>query len=204
MRDLTLNDFTEKLASNSSVPGGGSVAAVCGTLSAALTEMVANLTLGKKKYIQFEEEMNLLIEKTASLRDRLLDYIEKDSNAYNKVIEAYKMPKETEDEKRLRARLVEEYSKCAAIVPFEIAETVYEIFPLTEEVVKNGNSNAITDGLISAMLARSAVLSGILNVQINLNYIADVDFVTKYKTLTNDLKIKACEYEKNILDYSPF
>ncbi|WP_313341343.1 cyclodeaminase/cyclohydrolase family protein [Sedimentibacter sp.] len=204
MRDFTLNDFTEKLASNSPVPGGGSVAAVCGTLSAALAEMVANLTLGKKKYIQFEEEMNSIIEKTTVLRNKLLDYIEKDSNAYNKVMEAYKMAKETEEEKVLRAKAIEEYSKGAAIIPFEIAETAFEIFPLTEAVVKNGNSNAITDGLISAMLARTAVLAGILNVQINLDYITDVDFVTKYKALTDELKAKACEYEKKILNYSPF
>ena len=204
MRNFTLNDFTEKLASNSPVPGGGSVAAVCGTLSAALTEMVANLTLGKKKYVEFEEEMNCIIEKTSLLRNKLLDYIEKDSNAYNKVMEAYKMPKETEEEKHLRSNAIEEGSKGAAIVPFEIAETAYEIFPLAESVVKNGNSNAITDGLIAAMLARTAVLGGILNVQINLDYITDVDFVTKYRALTDELKAKACEYENKVLSYSPF
>ncbi len=204
MRNLTLNDFTEKLASNSPVPGGGSVAAVCGTLSASLAEMVANLTLGKKKYVQFEDEMNSIIERTTELRNKLLDYIEKDSNAYNKVMDAYKLPKETDEEKEIRTKAIEEGSKGAAIVPFEIAKISYEIFPITEAVVKNGNSNAITDGLISAMLARTAVLAGILNVRINLDYITDVEFVTEYRKLTDDLKADTLAYEKKILDYSPF
>lgn len=204
MRDLTLNEFTEKLASNSPVPGGGSVAAVSASLSAALAEMVANLTLGKKKYVQVEDEMNSIIEKTSELRNKILDYIEKDSSAYNKVIEAYKMPKETEEEKQARSKAVEDGSKYAAEVPFEIAKISYEIFPLAEAVVKNGNSNAITDGLISAMLARTAVLAGILNVRINLDYITDVEFVEKYRALTDELKEKACEYEQKILSYSPF
>lgn len=204
MRNLTLNDFTEKLASNSPVPGGGSVAAVSASLSAALAGMVANLTLGKKKYVQVEEEMNSIIEKASELRNKILDYIEKDSNAYNKVIDAYKMPKETEEEKQARSKAVEDGSKFAAEIPFEIAKISYEIFPLAEAVVKSGNSNAITDGLISAMLARTAVLAGILNVRINLEYINDVEFVEKYRALTDELKEKACEYEKKILSYSPF
>lgn len=204
MRNLTLNDFTEKLASNSPIPGGGSVAAVSASLGAALTEMVANLTLGKKKYLQVEDEMNSIIKQTTELRNKLLDYIEKDSCAYNQVIEAYKMPKDTEEEKAVRTKAIEEGSKIAAEVPYEIAKISYEIFPLAEAVVKNGNSNAITDGLISAMLARTAVLAGILNVKINLDYITDVDFVSKYRALTDELEAKACEYEKKILDYSRF
>lgn len=204
MRNLTLNDFIEKLASDSPAPGGGSVASVCGTLSAALAEMVANLTLGKKKYAQYEEEMISIINRTRELRNVLLDFIEKDSSAYNKVIDAYKLPKETDREKEIRTLAIEESLKNAAMAPYEIAKTSYDIFPLTEAVVKNGNSNAVTDGLISAMLARTAVLGGIMNVRINLGFIADKDFVNKYKALTDELESKACEYEKKVLEYSPF
>jgi len=98
MKDMTLSQFADSVASNAPVPGGGSVAAVCGTLSAALSEMVANLTTGKKKYAQHESEMNEIKEKAMLLRNKLIDYIEKDSIAYNKVMEAYKLPKDTDEE----------------------------------------------------------------------------------------------------------
>lgn len=204
MKNMTVSQFADSVASNEPVPGGGSVAAVCGTLSAALSEMVANLTVGKKKYAEFENEMKEIKEKALVLRNKLIDYIEKDSVAYNKVMNAYKLPKETEEEKTLRKQEIEDSSKLAATVPLEVAYASYEILPLTEAVVLRGNSNAVTDGLVAAMLARTAVLSALLNVRINLGSIDDEEFVKEYKAKSDELEVNTFAYEKKILEYSPF
>lgn len=204
MKNMTLSAFTDRVASNEPVPGGGSVAAVCGTISAALSEMVARLTIGKKKYAEHENEMTEIIEKALTLRNKLIDYIEKDSIAYNKVMEAYKLPKETEEEKLKRKEAIEESSKLAATVPLEVASTSFEILHLAEAVVLKGNSNAVTDGLVAAMLARTAVLSAILNVRINISSINDEEFVRLYKEKSDELEANTLSYEKKILEKSPF
>lgn len=204
MKNLTIENFIDLVASNEPVPGGGSVAAVCGTLSAALSEMVANLTIGKKKYAEHEREMNEIKERAFILRRKLIDYIEKDSEAYNKVMEAYKLPKETDEEKTLRKEAIEEGSKLAATIPLEVAYTSFEIMPLAEAIVLRGNSNAVTDALVAAMLARTAVLSAILNVRINLSSINDEEFVSRYKSKSDTLEEDVLAYEKKILELSPF
>ncbi|MDW5299279.1 MAG: cyclodeaminase/cyclohydrolase family protein [Sedimentibacter sp.] len=204
MKNMTLYKFTEQVASSSPVPGGGSIAAVCGALSVALAEMVANLTVGKKKYIEAEEEMYEIKNKAVVLRNQLLDDIERDSYAYNKVMEAYKLPKSTDEEIIVRQKAIEESSKIAATVPLQIAETSFEIFPLANSVVSRGNSNAVTDGLVAAMLARTSVLSALLNVRINLNSINDKEFVNEFKKRADILQEDTVAYEKKILELSPF
>jgi formiminotetrahydrofolate cyclodeaminase len=204
MKNMTINEFAKIVASDSPVPGGGSIAALCGALSAALSEMVANLTVTKKKYADSKEEMNAIINKASQLRDRLLNYIEEDSLAYKKVMEAYKLPKETEEEKCLRRDRIQEGLKIAASVPLEVAETSFEIFPLVEAVVLRGNSSSVTDALVGAMMARTGVLSAILNIRINLDSIKDDGFVRVLKEKTDKLEEKTRQYEKKILELSPF
>jgi formiminotetrahydrofolate cyclodeaminase len=204
MKNMTLVKFVDELASNSPVPGGGSVAAVSGALGAALSEMVANLTIGKKKYIESEEEMKELAVKASQLRTKLLDDIQRDSNSYDKVIAAYKLPKETEEEINKRHNEIQESLKIAASVPLDIAQTSFEIMPLAQTVVEKGNSNAVTDGLVAAMMSRTAVLSALLNVKINLSSIKDEDFVLELQEKVAELEIKTMEYEKKILEKSPF
>lgn len=204
MKNKSIHEFAEVVASNSPVPGGGSIAALCGALSAALAEMVANLTTGKKKYIEVESEMNEIKNKAMALRSKLLDDIERDSYAYNKVMEAYKMPKEDDEQKILRNKAIEESAKIAAEVPLDVAQTSFKILPLAEAVVARGNSNAVTDGLVAAMLARTAVLSALLNVRINLETISDKDFVFEYKNRSDVLQEETLFYEKKILELSPF
>jgi len=204
MKNMTLVDFAAKVASDSPVPGGGSMAAVCGALSAALAEMVANLTIGKKKYIEVETEMKEIVIKAVSLREKLLDDIQRDSDSYDKVMASYKMPKETEDEKNARQKAIQESLKLAASVPLDIAETSFEILPLTDSVVSKGNANAVTDGLVACMMARTAVLSALFNVKINLDSINDVEYVNVMRAKVNELELKTTEYEKKVLDKSPF
>lgn len=204
MKNMTINEFAQIVASEAPVPGGGSIAALCGALSAALAEMVANLTLGKKKYACSQEEMTDIISKAAVLRDKLLNYIEEDSLAYNKVMEAYKLPKETEEEKSIRLAKIEEGLKIAASVPLKVAEASFEIFPLAEAVVLRGNSNSVTDALVGAMMARTGVLSAVLNIRINLDSIKDDDFVNVLKEKADFIEEETNKYEKKILELSPF
>lgn len=201
---MTINEFAQIVASDSPVPGGGSIAALCGSLAAALTEMVANLTVCKKKYEASKDEMTEIINEASLLREKLLNYIEEDSLAYNKVMEAYKLPKEAGEEKLLRLAKIEEGLKIAATVPLKVAQTSFEILPLAEAVVLRGNQNSVTDALVGAMMARTGVLSAILNIRINLDSIKDDEFVNYLKEKADLLEAETNLYEKKILDLSPF
>lgn len=204
MKNLTLDQFTRDTASDSPVPGGGSIAAVCGALSASLTSMVANLTVGKKKYADVEKDMIDIADKTETIRQKMLNYIVEDCDAFNEVMDAFKLPKETDEEKSNRTNAIQDGLKKAASVPFEIAETAYEILDLAEFVVLKGNSNAVTDGLISAMTARTAVLAALLNVKINLDSIKDEEFVVDMRKKVIALEQDSINAEKRILDLISF
>ncbi|HBH13258.1 MAG: Formiminotetrahydrofolate cyclodeaminase [Clostridiales bacterium 38_11] len=204
MKNLTLDQFTKDTASDSPVPGGGSIAAVCGALSASLTSMVANLTIGKKNYVEVENEMIIIAEKAEGIRQKMLDYIETDCDAFNAVLDAFKLPKETDEEKSNRTEAIQDALKKAASVPFEIATAAYEIMDLAEHVVLKGNSNAVTDGIISAMTARTAVLAALLNVKINLGTIKDEAFVEDLRKRVSELENDSINAEKKILDLISF
>jgi len=203
MKNKTLEEFSFETASSEPVPGGGSIAAYSGALSAALSEMVANLTVGKKKYEDVEEEMKIIVGKAEMIRTNMLDNIEKDCEAFDKVMAGFKLPKTSEEEKEYRKNKIQEGLITAAEVPLEIAKEAFEIMPLAEMAVEKGNKNAVTDGLVSAMLARTAVLSALLNVKINLNSIKDEDYVDKTRKVVESLEKMAIEKEKEILNKSP-
>lgn len=204
MKNMTIADFADMVASDSPVPGGGSMAAVSGALGGALAEMVANLTVGKKKYIEVEQEMKEIAEKASVLRTKLLNDIQRDSDSYDKVMAAYKMPKETDEEKKAREHAIQESLKFAAQVPLDVAETSFNIMSLTEAVVEKGNKNAVTDGLVACMMIRTAVLSALFNVKINLDSITDEDFVKHMRNRVNEIETEIIKYERIILDKSPF
>ena len=199
MKEMTLVEFAKQTASSSPVPGGGSIAALAGALSAALAQMVAELTVNKKGYEDAEVKMKELASKAESIRNQLLDDIKRDSESFNKYMEALKLSKETDEEKLRRTNMMQEGLKEAAIVPFEVASLAYEIMPLAEEAVISGNKNAVTDGLVSAMMARTAVLSALLNTRINLGSIKDEAFVKEYSEKVEKLEKQTIEFEKNIL-----
>ncbi len=203
MKNKTLEEFSKETASSEPVPGGGSIAAYSGALAAALSEMVANLTVGKKNYEEVEEEMKIIVDKAEMIRENMLENIEKDCEAFDKVMEGFKLPKNTEEEKEHRRKTIQDGLIIAAEVPLEIAKEAFEIMPIAEVVVEKGNKNAITDGLVSAMLARTAVLSALLNVKINLNSIKDLAYVEKTRKIVENLEKMAVEKEKEILEKSP-
>lgn len=199
LKDLSAEEFAARTASSAPVPGGGSVAALAGALAAALSEMVANLTIGKEKYADAEEEMKVLSEQGSKIRQDLIEGIRKDSTSFQSYMEALKLPKETEAEKEARREAMQQGLKVASEAPLAIAELTAQIFPLAEKAVLRGNAAAVSDGLVSAMLARTALLSALLNVKINLKSIQDEAYAARMAARVRELEELAVCSEKNIL-----
>jgi formiminotetrahydrofolate cyclodeaminase len=162
--------------------------------------MVASLTVGKKKYIKAEEDMKKVKEDAIILQEDLISDITRDSEAFNRVMKAFKMPKSTDEEKVEREEAVEKASKHASEVPLNVAEKSLKIMDLAKIVVEKGNKNAITDGAVSAMLARTAGLGALYNVKINLSSIKDEDYRSKMKTKVTEIENALIQKEKEILD----
>lgn len=200
LADKTLKKFLEETASNSPVPGGGSVAALSAGLAAALTEMVANLTIGKKGYEGLEEEMEGIVKEVSGYRQRFIEDIDRDSDSFNEVMEAFKLPKGTEEEKEIRKNSIETAMKNAALVPLEVAKRALNIMSFAEKVIEKGNKNAVTDGAVAAMMARTAVLSALYNVKINLGSIKDAEFVERVGKEVEQIEEKAWKVEKDLLE----
>lgn len=202
LKDHTVEEFMDVTAGSEPVPGGGSVSALVGGVSAALTQMVAGLTIGRKKYAEVDAEMRALVDKVDAIRAELVAGIDRDSEAYARVSEAYKLPKETDWEKGTRSEAIQEATKTAAAVPMEVAKVAFELIPLIETVVMKGNQNAITDGCIAMMSCRLAVLGALLNVRINLGGIKDEAFVKQYADTCDELEKAVEEAEKKILSHT--
>ena len=175
----SVKGFLSELASKSPAPGGGSVAALTGALGSALSSMVCNLTIGKDKYKNFQDEIKTTLEKSEKLRKRLTKLIDKDTEAFNDVITAFKMPKETENEKTKRNLAIQRGYKIAAKIPLETAKVGEKILDVAIIVAKKGNKNSITDAAVSAIMGKACVISAILNVKINLSSIKDKKFIDK-------------------------
>ena len=204
LSSMSLNEFSKELASSSPAPGGGSASALAGTLAASLSSMVANLTIGKKGYEKCEEEMISVAKKAESLRIQLVELIDQDAESFNSFLRAINLPKQSEDEKIFRAQEIQKALKLSSKVPMEVAERSFSIFPLAEAVLLHGNSNAVTDALVSAMLARPAVLGAILNVKVNLLSISDEKFVADMKDRANYLTSQTLQKEKELLSKASF
>jgi|SRR6056297_224105 len=197
---MNLDDFVKQVGSKEPVPGGGSVSALAGSLAAALSNMVASLTVGKKKYAESEEDMKKVQEDAIILQEDLISDITRDSEAFNRVMEAFKMPKGSDEEKSQRKEAIQKGSKHASEIPFNVAEKSLKIMDLAKLVVEKGNKNAITDGAVSAMLARTAGLGALYNVKINLSSIKDEDYVSKMNSKVSEIENALIQKEKEILD----
>ena len=172
-------DFVAATASKEPTPGGGAIAALTGATGAALAEMVANLTFGKKGYEEVQSEMEELQTKAEAIRNRMLELSQADADVFNIFMNALGLPKNTDEEKAARTAAIQQAYKDAAMVPFEIGELANQIFDLAELASRKGNQNLITDGIIAAINARAAVKSAFLNVRINLSGIKDESFVAE-------------------------
>ncbi len=202
LAELTITQFMEKTASDSPFPGGGSVAALSAAISASLIEMVANLTIGKKGYEEVETIMRKISQDAETCRNKLIKDIDRDSDAYSQVMNAFKLPKGTDDEKNKRTAAIQDALKHACLVPLEVAGDAFKIIELAREVVAKGNKNAVTDGLVGVMTARTAVLSALYNVKINLASIKDKEFADDIANKVKHMETEVGNAEKEILSKS--
>lgn len=164
---LSINHYLEELSSNAPTPGGGNVSAFCGTLASSLGIMVCNLTIGKKKYADSEEELKELKERLDKAKDEFLLLSVEDNKAFDKVMEAFKMPKETDTEKSMRSKKIEETTINAGLVPYRVITLCKEIVPMLRTIAKKGNQNSLSDAGVALSLIATATEGAFLNVLIN-------------------------------------
>lgn len=191
IRDLRIADFLERLAAPIPTPGGGSAAGLAGSLAASLVAMVAALTVGKKNYQDREPQMKEILQEAHRLRDRLTLLIDLDAQAFDRVMEAYKLPKERDEQKRLREAEVQAALKHATEVPYQVARNCYRVLELAEMVATQGNKNAVSDAGGGVYLAEAALHAALLNVEINLRSVTDEAFKSQYMKLHQELSERA-------------
>lgn len=194
-------DFIEVLASKAAVPGGGGAAALAGAIGMALGSMVCNLTTGKKKYAQYEEVIQEILAKAAKLEEELLSMIDKDAEGFYPLSKAYGLPTSTEEEKQYKAETMEKCLKVACEVPMNIVRLCFDSIKLHEELVDKGSKLAISDVGCGVQCLRAAILSGQLNVIINVNSMKDREYAEKIEKECNQLVqdgVKICDevYQK--------
>ncbi|WP_019132077.1 cyclodeaminase/cyclohydrolase family protein [Peptoniphilus obesi] len=181
LKDLSVKDFVAETASDSPAPGGGSVSALAAAQAAALLGMVANLTVKSKNYTDVHEEMKPLVDELAKYHEEFTDFIDKDANSFNGVIDAFKLPKSTDEEKAARSAKIQEEYKNAANVPFTVGMKTVELIDYAEKLVEKGNKNAITDVGVGVLNIKLAVTGAFYNVKINLGSIKDEAYVKDLK-----------------------
>ncbi|EFI41544.1 MULTISPECIES: cyclodeaminase/cyclohydrolase family protein [Peptoniphilus] len=186
LRDLTVKGFVEETYSDSPAPGGGSVAALAAAQAAALLGMVANLTIKSKKYEAVHEEMKSIAEECKKYQDDFVEDIDRDSNSFNGVMAAFKMPKDTDEEKAARSAKIQEEYKNAANVPLSVGLKTLNLLSIAEVLVEKGNSNAITDVGVGLLNLKLAATGAFYNVKINLGSIKDEAYVEELKKKMRD------------------
>ena len=198
--EMSLSDFAYETASESPAPGGGSIAAYCGALGAALATMSANLSAHKRgwddKWEIFSNWGNISI----NYQKDLLNLVDKDAQSFNYIMDAFKLPKSNEEEKLNRLKAIQLATKKAIEIPLEVMETSFKSFEVIRKMAEIGNPNAITDVGVAALCARTAVFGAYLNLKINCKSLDDKSFVKKVVKKGGELVKKANEFESEILD----
>lgn len=198
--NTTISTFLEELSSAAPAPGGGSVAALSGAMAASLVLMVCNLTIGKEKFAQHEQEIKAILKEALKLRQKLMNAVDEDIQAYNAVIDCYRLPKDTQREKSERKEQLQAALKQANEVPYRTAKTCYRVLELNRHLPQIGNPNAISDVAVSAQLAEAALQSALYNVDINCNYIKDESYVSNYREKRAELAKLAGNMKQEIID----
>jgi formiminotetrahydrofolate cyclodeaminase len=179
IEDTPLQRFLDELASPSSTPGGGSAAAIMGAMGAALVSMVCNLTVGKKNYEEVGEVMAKTLKQSEALRARLIGLVQADIRAFDAVMAAYGLPRQTDGEKQERSRRIQDALKGATDAPLECAQACADLIALSRVVAEQGNRNVVSDAGVAVMAAHAALRSAALNVQVNAKVIKDAEFVAQ-------------------------
>ena len=181
LTQMTVSAFAELLGSDAPAPGGGSASALAGSLGAALTTMVAALTVGKEKYQEHEALMQEIIAAGGKLRLQLTDVIDRDTEAFNSVTAVFSMPKDTDEEKAARKAAMQAALKACTLTPYEMMECSLRALELTEKALGRSNTNAASDLGVAALMLKAAVQGAWLNILINIGGIRDEAFVTQYR-----------------------
>jgi len=177
IKEQSVQTFSDQLASSSPTPGGGSAAAVTGTIAAALVSMVCNLTLGKKRFAEVEDELRAVLEQAEALRHKLADLADADTHAFDQVMAAYRLPRETDEERVARENAIQAALRQATQTPLETAIACATVVQLTGQVIDKINPSAVSDAGSAALLAEASLRGAQLNVVINLAGIHDAGFV---------------------------
>ncbi len=178
IRNKPVDSFLDDLASSAPTPGGGSAAAIMGGMGAALVSMVCNLTVGKKAYVEVEDEMRDLLARAEALRAQLTDFIRADVEAFDGLMAAYGLPKDTDEQKTARSQAIQDSLKNATDAPMACARACAGVISLSLVAAEKGNRNVVSDAGVAALAAQAALRSAALNVDINLPGIKDPDFAS--------------------------
>ena len=201
--ELDVLKFLDVVDSNSPAPGGGSVSALASSLGTSLARMVAHLSFGKKKYEALPDDVKAKFvanfDELLKIKNELNDLIDRDSEAYNTVMAAYKLPKETDEEKAARNTEIQKSLKYAIQTPYDIVVLSGKAISLLGEILANGNQNAITDIGVGTMLLMVGLEGGILNVKVNLSSIKDIEYVEKITKEIYEIKAVAEKEKERIM-----
>lgn len=197
---LNLREFANELSIDSPAPGGGSTAALCGALSASLSSMVSNLTVGKKGYEKVQNTVKKFATEAQYLKDEFLKYVDLDTTAFNRVMEAFRLPKKTDEQKKEREEAIEFATKEATLVPYDVMEKSLEALKLAKKVALNGNKNSISDAGVAGLTAIAALNGAYYNVTINLPNIKDHVFKSEVKRKAMRLKTSGIKLSNEITE----
>jgi glutamate formiminotransferase/formiminotetrahydrofolate cyclodeaminase len=199
--EMTVTDFVDEVSRESPAPGGGSIAALAGSLGAALASMVSNLTANKRGSNKVDDILNESADRLQEIKFKLVKAVDDDTNAFNAYMDARRLPNKTEEEKKIREKTMQNGLKQAVHVPLNTAQLSFEAIEIAEVVAKNGNPASITDVGVGVQSAYTGVLGGIYNVLINLNDIKDEKFNDDMRKTCAELKVKAQGKLSEVLNY---
>ena len=196
---MNLSDFADETASESPAPGGGSIAAYVGALGVSLGTMVANLSSHKKGWDERWEEFSTWAEKGQQYKSELVRLVDADTKAFNQIMDAFGLPKSTDEEKAIRHKAMQQATKTAIQIPFTVMQNAYGSMEVIKAMAETGNPNSVSDAGVGALCARAAVIGAFMNVRINAAGYHDKDFVDDVISRGKDIENKAIEMEKEIL-----
>ncbi|WP_189765238.1 glutamate formimidoyltransferase [Vicingus serpentipes] len=199
--DLSLTDFANETAGESMAPGGGSISAYVGSLGVALGTMVANLSSHKAGWDDRWEEFSNWAVKGKSYKNKLMFLVDEDTNAFNKIIDGFRMPKGTEEEQKLRAEAIENATKYATEVPFKVMETAFQSMEVMQAMLKDGMQTSLSDAGVGILCAKAAVTGAYFNVKINAKDIKDRTFADDLLKRGEEIYLRTVEIEQETINY---
>ena len=197
--NMTLNEFINETSSESPAPGGGSISAYCGAMGVALGTMVANLSAHKRGWDERWAEFSNWADEGIAHQNTLLELVDKDTDSFNQIMEAFRLPKGNKEENINRNNAIQSATKNAILTPFKVMETAYSSMKVMKAMVDIGNPNSVTDAAVGALCARTAIIGAFLNVKINCGDFEDKNFVKKTLKQGQEIVNKACKLEEDIL-----